>query len=90
MLASLEPKQLLHKLPFAQTFALLSWILATAAFSQVDDSALPEPAKPGGGALKTCEFIYAVDERPTPSCHASTIVETPSGLTVATPFVMPV
>ena len=83
MLASLEPKQLLHKLPFAQTFALLSWILATAAFSQVDDSALPEPAKPGGGALKTCEFIYAVDDRPTPSCHASTIVETPSGLVAA-------
>lgn len=44
---------------------------------------LPPPAKPGEGALLKSEFIFSLDKRPTPQCHASTIVETPAGMVVA-------
>ncbi|MEC8556682.1 MAG: sialidase family protein [Planctomycetota bacterium] len=83
MLAISEPKQLLQQLTVLQACAFLSCIFPTTAFSQEGDSSLPEPAKPGQGALKTSAFIYDVADRPTPSCHASTIVETPSGLVAA-------
>ena len=41
---------------------------------------LPPMAQPGEGALVSAELIYPLDNKPTPQCHASTIVETPSGL----------
>lgn len=44
---------------------------------------LPPLATPGEGAYLSGELIYPLDNRPTPSCHASTIVETPTGLVVA-------
>ena len=48
-----------------------------------DDKQLPEVSKPGSGGVLSAELIYALDNTPTPQCHASTIVETPTGLVAA-------
>ncbi|MEI9808024.1 MAG: sialidase family protein [Bacteroidota bacterium] len=40
-------------------------------------------AKTGEGALLKSEFIYSLDNKPTPQCHASTIAEIPAGFVVA-------
>lgn len=44
---------------------------------------LPEKQKVGEGALVHAELIYSLDDRPTPQVHASTLVETPSGIVAA-------
>ncbi|MBK1441028.1 exo-alpha-sialidase [Parapedobacter sp. ISTM3] len=44
---------------------------------------LPERATIGEGAYLKGELLYPLDNRPTPECHASTIVETPDGLVAA-------
>ena len=44
---------------------------------------LPPLAKPGEGAYLSGELLYPLDHKPTPGCHASTIVETPSGMVTA-------
>jgi len=45
--------------------------------------ALPDVATAGQGGYVGGELIYSLDDKPTPQCHASTIVETPSGLVAA-------
>jgi predicted neuraminidase len=44
---------------------------------------LPELARPGTNGYLGGELIYPLEGRPTPQCHASTIVETPKGLVAA-------
>lgn len=44
---------------------------------------LPPLSLPGQGAYLSGELIYPLDDKPTPECHASTIVETPTGLVSA-------
>ena len=44
---------------------------------------IPALAVPGQGGYVQGELIYSLDDRPTPECHASTIVETPSGMLAA-------
>jgi predicted neuraminidase len=44
---------------------------------------LPPLARPGQGGYLSGELIYALEGRPTPECHASTIAETPDGLVAA-------
>lgn len=44
---------------------------------------LPPLATPGEGAYVKGELIYPLDDKPTPECHASTIVETPFGFVAA-------
>lgn len=44
---------------------------------------LPELSHPGEGAYVSGELIYPLNNKPTPECHASTIVETPSGMVAA-------
>ena len=44
---------------------------------------LPEVAQAGAGGYVSGELIYALDDKPTPECHASTIVETASGMVAA-------
>jgi predicted neuraminidase len=46
---------------------------------------LPPISYPGEGAFVSGELIYPLDDKPTPQCHSSSIVETASGL-VATFF----
>jgi len=43
----------------------------------------PPQASAGEGACLSAQLIYALEGRPTPQCHASTIVETPSGFVAA-------
>lgn len=47
------------------------------------DTALPPVAEVGQGALVSAEFIYQLDNRPTPQCHASTVAETSNGIVAA-------
>jgi len=44
---------------------------------------IPPLAKPGEGAFLKGELIYPLDDKPTPECHASTIVEVEDGLIAA-------
>jgi predicted neuraminidase len=44
---------------------------------------LPEPALPGVAGFLKGELIYPLEGRPTPECHASTLVETSSGIVAA-------
>ncbi|MFM7328074.1 MAG: exo-alpha-sialidase [Bacteroidota bacterium] len=44
---------------------------------------IPEPVAPGNGGLISGELIYSLDNKPTPECHASTIVEVPGGILAA-------
>jgi len=61
---------------------LCGWT-AAAAGAEHGASALPDVARPGMGGYVKGELIYPLAEKPTPQCHASTIVETPSGLVAA-------
>ena len=61
-----------------------SLLLAIASSALVQGPAVPggaTAAAPADPAVVSSEFIY--DTAPTPQCHASTIVETPSGLVAA-------
>lgn len=44
---------------------------------------IPELAEVGKNGLIKSEFIYPLSEKPTPECHASTIVEVEDGLVAA-------
>lgn len=44
---------------------------------------MTEVAQPGQNGYLESQFIYPLDNRPTPECHASTIEETSSGLIAA-------
>jgi len=44
---------------------------------------LPDTARAGENGYISGELIYALDQKPTPECHASTIVETPTGILAA-------
>ncbi|RKX33996.1 MAG: sialidase [Verrucomicrobia bacterium] len=43
----------------------------------------PPLTEPGKTGYLSGELIYALEGRPTPQCHASTIVETPAGMVAA-------
>lgn len=66
--------------------SLLSGALTVFGLAVADSHAagpLPAPAKSGEGACLSATLIYPLEDRPTPQCHASTIVETPTGLVAA-------
>ncbi len=44
---------------------------------------LPPLAAPGTGAYLSSELLYPLDNKPTPECHSSTMVETAEGLVCA-------
>jgi predicted neuraminidase len=57
--------------------------LYLSSYAQHFPSNLPEASLPGKGAYLKGELIFSLDNRPTPQCHASTLVETPSGIVAA-------
>ena len=71
----------------ASVSALLALaLLTTCGTTMAQEQTLPENAQqlvqPGEGCCLVSELIYPLDNKPTPECHASTIVETPSGMVV--------
>jgi len=60
--------------------AAFAFAIPGNAQSQFD---IPPLAKPGEGAYLKGELIYPLDGKPTPECHASTIVEVEDGLIAA-------
>ncbi len=58
-------------------FLLIAWTL------HCHGAELPDVAKPGGQGYVSGELIYSLEDKPTPQCHASTIVETSAGLVAA-------
>lgn len=57
--------------------------LAASCPLRGQDTDLPDPALPGENEYVASELIFPLENRPTPQCHASTIVETPSGMVAA-------
>lgn len=55
-------------------------MIGTSLAQQYD---LPPPAKVGNGGVIVAEQIFDIANKPTKECHASTIVETPTGLVAA-------
>lgn len=47
------------------------------------DYVIPPLAQSGKGAVVKSELIFSIEDKPTKECHASTIVETPTGLVAA-------
>lgn len=70
---------------FSAFIAVSAVILSViAGESQGDESiAFPPVAKVGSGGMLSSGLIYPLEGRQTPQCHASTVVETPSGLVAA-------
>ncbi len=50
---------------------------------QASGNQLPSLSTVGDGGLVRAELIYPLENRPTPQVHASTLVETPSGIIAA-------
>lgn len=66
-----------YQLGFLMVLALTISVSAQKSFD------IPALAKPGEGAYMKGELIYPLDGKPTPECHASTIVEVEDGLIAA-------
>ena len=62
-------------------FMLLLAILPGSA--QKKNSVLPDHTGPGSAGYLDGNLIFSMDSRPTPQCHASTIVETGVGIVAA-------
>ncbi len=58
-------------------------IAAVSCTVSAQEPELPPVAVPGKGALVSSEHIFDVTNKPTKESHASTIVETPTGLVAA-------
>jgi predicted neuraminidase len=74
------------RLPLILTCALSCCLWAAIGIAADREQAGDPPtevAKPGEGGYVKGELIYALDDKPTPQCHASTIAQTPRGLIAA-------
>lgn len=64
-------------------FELVLLIVVSLSSNAQQEFEIPELAKVGEGAYLKGELIYPLDGKPTPECHASTIVEVEDGLIAA-------
>ena len=60
-----------------------SILILSLSISAVAQDKIPPVAKPGDNGYLSGRLIYELEGRQTPQCHASTIVETPTGLVAA-------
>ena len=74
-----QPK---HMLKLVSCWMTLS-VSQTIASEVISQDGLPPLAKPGEGPILLAEQIFPIELKPTRECHASTIVETPTGLVAA-------
>lgn len=68
---------------FIKLLILSVFVLTSSMYTQGQTSKLPDPAKAGESGYISGELIFPLDNKPTPECHASTIVETPTGILAA-------
>ena len=61
---------------------ILGLIVAATAPAEDPFENMPVSTSGSGGYLEA-EFVYPLDDKPTPECHASTLVETRRGMLVA-------
>ncbi|QXD31442.1 hypothetical protein [Candidatus Pelagisphaera phototrophica] len=74
-----QPK---HMLKLVSCWLTLS-VSQTIASEVISQDGLPPLAKPSEGPILLAEQIFPIELKPTKECHASTIVETPTGLVAA-------
>lgn len=66
-----------------------NWLVVAACVgaclpcAAADPESIPSVLQPADDAFVSADFIYELEGRPTPQCHASTIVQTPTGLVAA-------
>lgn len=72
----------IHQIPVIIIISMTLFGCTTSALEK-GETEMPNVAKPGENGYIKGELIYSLDNRPTPECHASTIVETRSGLVAA-------
>ena len=65
------------------TTLLIHWTMIDSNLVNAEDVESPPVSQPGEGAYLSGELIYPLEDRQTPQCHASTIVETSNGLVAA-------
>lgn len=70
-------------LPVLSRLFLVAVLFIAATTVNAAAPELPPVAEPGDDGYLSGKLIYALEGRPTPQCHASTIVETPAGLVAA-------
>lgn len=68
--------------PLTLALAAASLFSVNLFISRAEDT-FPPVAEPGMGGYLSGELIYLDEDKPTPQCHASTIVETASGMVAA-------
>jgi len=71
------------RLTIAQRVFAVVWFGSACGTVFGAELELPPVAQPGSGGYLSGALIYELEGRQTPQCHASTIVETPSGLVAA-------
>ena len=62
---------------------VLSGFLCATLSAQQKDMSLPDPVQAGDPGYLKGELVYDLEGRQTPECHASTLVETSSGIVAA-------
>ena len=70
----------------SKLFKVIAGIVSLAGAPNLiaqEQTELPPLAKPGEGAYLSGQLIYSLDNKPTPECHASTLVETADGIVAA-------
>ena len=68
---------------FGSVLLTISCMGQTNSIEVKKDYIIPPLQEVGEGALISREFVYSLENRPTAQAHASTIVETPTGLVTA-------
>jgi len=58
-------------------------LTVTGILAQNSANTIPAPAQPGDKGYLKGELIYPLDDKPTPECHASTLVELSEGMMTA-------
>ena len=66
-----------------KTFEMKPLFFLLTAVGLCTAAELPPKAQPGQGGLLSADYIYLLENRPTPQCHTSTLAETKTGLVAA-------
>lgn len=66
-----------------RNIAIATYIVMTTMLVGVNGEELPKVSQVGEQGVLRSEFVFPLESPPTPQCHASTIVETSTGLACA-------